>query len=29
MKNQYFLEARPHYNPVKDLNIHAFNMFVI
>ena len=29
LKNQYFLEARPHYNPGKDPKIHVSNMFVI
>ena len=28
-KNQYFLEAQPHYNPAKDLKIHDSSMFVI
>ena len=28
-KNQYFLEAQPHYNPGKDLKIHVSNMVVI
>ena len=29
MKNQYVLEAQPHYNTVKDLDIHVSNMIVI